>query len=83
MNDIKEFSMANETEKVSQPEKASETQQTEEPKATSVDAGLEFEKIKRYVDSSISKAIDNILKTSQASKAEEPKKEEKKEIPEW
>lgn len=76
--------MSDENKEVSQSEKVSETQQTEQLAATPADAGLEFEKIKRYVDSSISKAIDNILKSSQATKADEsPKKDEKKEIPEW
>lgn len=55
----------------------------EQPKATSVDSGLEFEKVKRYVDSSIAKMLDDIIKKDREQQAKKLEPEEKKEPEKW
>lgn len=58
----------------------------EENKSTSVDSGLEFEKVKRYVDSSIAKMLDDIIKKDQEKMAKEldsKKEDEKKGLEKW
>lgn len=68
-----------ETKTESTPEKNDKPQQ----EATSpVDAALQFEKLKQYVDLSIARAIDGVLKKPQENK-EEQKQEEPKKWEEW
>lgn len=57
-------------------EKTELPQQTQNP--NSVDSGLAFEEIKRYVDASIAKLLDDIVKADKKPAEPEPPKEEDK-----
>lgn len=55
----------------------------EQPKTSSVDSGLEFEKVKRYVDSSIAKMLDDIIKKDRENQAKKLEPEKEKEPEKW